>query len=110
VHSPADASAGQFKGTGVMMRDTRDEAKQEREAELRQRLRSHGYELRRSPVQDPQHPAYGGYMIVDANRHVIVAGYEPFAFSHRFDRGRGLPTDISNVTEEPSHDGDLRPG
>lgn len=60
-----------------MMPDTRDGATQEREAELRQRLREHRYELRRSP----EHPAYGGYMIVDAQRHVVVAGYEPFAFS-----------------------------
>lgn len=35
------------------------------EAELRRRLHLLGYELRRSPVQDAKHPAYGGYMIVD---------------------------------------------
>jgi hypothetical protein len=64
-----------------MMPDTRDGATQEREAELRQRLHLHRYELRRSPVQNPEHPAYAGYMIVDAQRHVVVAGYEPFAFS-----------------------------
>ena len=51
------------------------------EAELRTRLHLLGYELRRSPVRDPKHPAYGGYMIVDARQHVVVAGYEPFAFS-----------------------------
>jgi len=51
------------------------------EVELRRRLHLLGYELRRSPVQDPKHPAYGGYMIVDARQHLVVAGYEPFAFS-----------------------------
>lgn len=52
-----------------------------REAELRQRLDGLGYELRRSPVQDPLHPAYRRYMIVDRPRHIVVAGYDPFDFS-----------------------------
>jgi len=64
-----------------MMPDTRDAVTQQREAELRQRLHLLGYELRRSPVQNPEHPACGGYMIVDTKRHVVVAGYEPFAFA-----------------------------
>ena len=51
------------------------------EAELRRRLQLLGYELRRSPVTDRKHPAYAGYMIVDTARHVVVAGYDPFAFS-----------------------------
>lgn len=51
------------------------------EVELRRRLALEGYELRPSPVLDPKHPAYGGYMIVDARQHVVIAGYEPFAFS-----------------------------
>lgn len=51
------------------------------EVELRRRLQLLGYELRRSPVRDPKHPAYGGYMIIDARQHLVVAGYEPFAFS-----------------------------
>ena len=52
-----------------------------REAQLRTRLRRLGCELRRSPVQDQAHPAYGGYMIVDATQHIVVAGYDPFDFS-----------------------------
>jgi len=64
-----------------MLPDTRDRATQEREAELRQRLHVLGYELRRSPLQDPTHLAYGRYMIVDRSSHIVVAGYEPFAFS-----------------------------
>ena len=51
------------------------------EVELRRRLQLLGYELRRSPVTDAKHPAYGGYIIVDAREHLVVAGYEPFAFS-----------------------------
>jgi hypothetical protein len=53
----------------------------EQEVELRRRLHLLGYELRPSPVRDPKHPAYGGYMIADTRRHLVVAGYEPFAFS-----------------------------
>lgn len=64
-----------------MMPDTRDRATQEREGELRQRLHLIGYELRRSPVQNPSHPAYGRYMIVDLPQHIVVAGYDPFDFS-----------------------------
>ena len=52
-----------------------------RETQLRSRLALLGYELRRSPVQDPRHPAYGGYEIVDAKQHIVLAGYDPFAFS-----------------------------
>ena len=51
------------------------------EVELPRRLHLLGYELRRSPVQDAKHPAYGGYMIVDTQQHLVVAGYDPFAFS-----------------------------
>ena len=51
------------------------------EVQLRRRLRGLGYELRPSPVQDPKHPAYRGYMIIDTRQHLVVAGYEPFAFS-----------------------------
>jgi hypothetical protein len=32
-------------------------------------------------VQDPRYPAYGGYEIVDAKQHIVLAGYDPFAFS-----------------------------
>ena len=53
----------------------------EQELQVRRRLHLLGYELRRSPVPDPKHPAYGGYMIVDTRQHLVVAGYEPFAFS-----------------------------
>jgi len=63
------------------MADTRDRPALEREAELRQRLNLLGYELRRSPVRDPAHPAYRRYMIVDRRRHIVVAGYDPFDFS-----------------------------
>lgn len=52
-----------------------------REAEICARLRLLGYELRQSPVDDEAHPAHGRYMIVDARRHIFVAGYDPFDFS-----------------------------
>ena len=64
-----------------MVTDTRDRATQDREAELRRRLQALDYELRRSPVHDPAHPAYGRYMIVDLPLHTVVAGYDPFDFS-----------------------------
>jgi hypothetical protein len=64
-----------------MLPDVRDAATRQREAELRTCLDLLGYELRRSPLQDLKHPAFDGYMIVDRRQHVVVAGYEPFAFS-----------------------------
>lgn len=64
-----------------MLHDSRDRTTQTREEELRKRAHRFGYDLRRSPAPDPLHPSYGRYMIVDGTRHVVVAGYEPFAFS-----------------------------
>ncbi|MEW5965038.1 MAG: hypothetical protein AB1749_15940 [Pseudomonadota bacterium] len=64
-----------------MKPDFRDSATQTREAELRERVHRLGFELRRSPVSDPSHPSYGRYEIVDAPHHIVVAGYDPFAFS-----------------------------
>lgn len=64
-----------------MMPDIRDRAVQKREAELRQGLNLLGFQLRRSPVQNPAHPAHAGYMIVNTAQHIVVAGYEPFAYS-----------------------------
>lgn len=58
-----------------------DARTQTREAELRSRLHELGYELRSSQMQDPKHPAYDHYMIVDTKQHVVLAGYEPYAFS-----------------------------
>jgi hypothetical protein len=49
-----------------------------REEEIRERLRQRGYDLRRAPMWGLP---YGGYMIVNSAENVIVAGYEPFAFS-----------------------------
>ena len=56
-------------------------ATQPRELELREDVHKLGYDLRRSPVDDPAHPAYDHYMIVDNAHHLVVAGYEPFDFS-----------------------------
>jgi hypothetical protein len=52
-----------------------------REAEIRERLRQRGYDLRRAPMWGRTRSPYGGYMIVNSAENVIVAGYEPFAFS-----------------------------
>ena len=68
-----------------MVPDTRDRATQVREAELRERLHALNYQLRRSPVCDRAHPAYGRYMIVDLRRHIVVAGYDPFDFAMDLD-------------------------
>jgi hypothetical protein len=48
---------------------------------MRERLGRRGYELRRAPLWHRTHPACGGYMIVKSTEKMIVAGYEPFAFS-----------------------------
>ena len=55
------------------------------EVQLRRRLRGLGYELRPSPVQDPKHPAYRGYMIVDIRQHLVVAAQrlaDRLSFAH----------------------------
>jgi hypothetical protein len=69
-----------------------------READLRREVARLGYELRRSPVSDPAHPACGHYMIVDKPQHVVVAGYEPFAYSLDLD---GVADWLKSV--EPTH-------
>lgn len=55
------------------------------ESRLRRLARRHGLTLHRSRCGTPEHPDFGGYMIIDPERNAVVAGGSPFAFCMSLD-------------------------
>ena len=48
-----------------------------------------GCALKKNRIRDPQHPAHGGYMIVDKESDHPVMGHMPFPFSMTLDQVEG---------------------
>ncbi|MFI4976342.1 MAG: hypothetical protein ACHP84_17550 [Caulobacterales bacterium] len=51
------------------------------ETVYRRRAASIGLRLEKSRCRTPEHPSFGGYMIVDIKRNFAVAGADHFAYS-----------------------------
>jgi hypothetical protein len=73
-----------------------------KENRLRRVAQRRGLVLQKSRRRDPRAMDFGGYMLADARRNVVVAGAEPNAFSMSLDDvQRWLDDDTRTVIPGP---------
>ncbi len=55
------------------------------EANARRAIRRLGYILRKSRCRTPEDPSFGGYVIIEPERNIIVAGFHSSAYGYDLD-------------------------